>query len=81
MNGRNTAIRRRVQAAVLCEALELFLSEECPNKARLIQLLAKLPSEGGGTDVDTGSRLYEGTQMYRVQRGPLDHPCSPHLAR
>ncbi|CAM9643856.1 unnamed protein product [Ascophyllum nodosum] len=42
---RNTPIRRRVQADVLCEALKAMLPEECPNKAELLQLLAKLPSE------------------------------------
>lgn len=44
--GRNTPIRRRVQSNVLREALKQFLSEDCPNKVRLLELLAKLPSEG-----------------------------------
>lgn len=43
---RNTAIRRRVQASVLCEALKRFLPEDCPNNPRLLAMLAKIPSEG-----------------------------------
>ena len=55
---RNTPIRRRVQADVLCEALKAMLPEECPNKAELLQLLAKLPSEGEHV-------------VYRLQAGGL----------
>lgn len=43
---RNTPIRRRVQADVLCEAMAQLLPDDCPNKAELTQLLSKLPSEG-----------------------------------
>lgn len=43
---RNTPIRRRIQAGVLCDVLRKMLPEECPNKAELLLLLAKLPSEG-----------------------------------
>lgn len=43
---RNTPIRRRVQADVLCEALKQLLPEDCPTKGELLLLLAKLPSEG-----------------------------------
>lgn len=54
---RNTPIRRRVQAGVLCEVLSKMLPEECPNKAELLLLLAKLPSEGERQEsyVRTGS--------------------------
>ncbi|CAM9589888.1 unnamed protein product [Ectocarpus sp. 4 AP-2014] len=43
---RNTPIRRRVQADVLCDALAKLLPDDCPDKAELTRLLAKLPSEG-----------------------------------
>lgn len=43
---RNTPIRHRVQADVLCVALAKLLPEGCPHKAELLQLLSKLPSEG-----------------------------------
>lgn len=43
---RNTPIRRRVQADVLCEALQQLLPEESPHKAEVLLLLAKLPSKG-----------------------------------
>ncbi|CAM9981141.1 unnamed protein product, partial [Ectocarpus fasciculatus] len=42
---RNTPIRRRVQADVLCDALAKLLPDDCPDKAELTRLLAKLPSE------------------------------------
>eukprot|EP00752_Nemacystus_decipiens_P002345 g2216.t1 len=42
---RNTPIRRRVQADVLCDALAKLLPDNCPHKAELTQLLSKLPSE------------------------------------
>lgn len=44
---RNTPIRHRVQADVLCDALATLLPDDCPHKAELTQLLSKLPSEGG----------------------------------
>lgn len=47
---RNTPIRRRVQADVLCDALAKLLLDDCPDKAELTRLLAKLPSEGKGSN-------------------------------
>ncbi|CAM9188515.1 unnamed protein product, partial [Sphacelaria rigidula] len=43
---RNTPIRRGVQADVLCETLTHLVSEDAPHRAKLLVLLAKLPSEG-----------------------------------
>ncbi|CAM9997712.1 unnamed protein product [Pylaiella littoralis] len=43
---RNTPIRRRVQADVLCEALAKLLPDDSPDKAELTRLLSKLPSAG-----------------------------------
>lgn len=61
MADRNTPIRRRVQADVLQDALKKLLPDDCPDKAELLQLLAKLPSEGerGGDEV--------GAQMARMK--------------
>lgn len=42
---RNTPIRRRIQADVLCEALAKLFPEDSPYKAELLAMLAELPSE------------------------------------